>query len=136
MQSFSTGGGLVVAAVIKYADNILKSFATAVSIVTSTIVSMLVFGFMISELFVGGSLLVFVAVGVYSRNEGSGAGAGGSGSGAGAGEESEISMSAVDLGKKRASGISSSSSSDDGSEKDERELVEVDEENVSLLRKR
>eukprot|EP01082_Thalassiosira_pseudonana_P015193 g13711.t1 g13711 contig9:246962-247921(+) len=43
--TLEAGGGLVVAAVIKYADNILKSFATAVSIVTSTIVSMLVFGF-------------------------------------------------------------------------------------------
>ena len=32
-------GGLVVAAVIKYADNILKGFATAVSIVLSSILS-------------------------------------------------------------------------------------------------
>ena len=34
-------GGLVVAAVIKYADNILKGFATAVSIVLSSIFSYL-----------------------------------------------------------------------------------------------
>lgn len=68
--TLEAGGGLVVAAVIKYADNILKSFATAVSIVTSTIVSMWVFGFIVSKLFVQGSLLVFVAIGLYSRNEG------------------------------------------------------------------
>ena len=67
--TLEAGGGLVVAAVIKYADNILKSFATAVSIVTSTVVSMLVFGFLISKLFVGGSLLVFVAIYIYSMSE-------------------------------------------------------------------
>jgi len=67
--SFEAGGGLVVAVVIKYADNILKSFATAVSIVTSTIVSAWVFGFVVSKLFVEGSLLVFVAIGLYSRKD-------------------------------------------------------------------
>ncbi|KAL7492177.1 hypothetical protein ACHAWT_002414 [Skeletonema menzelii] len=68
--ALEAGGGLVVAAVIKYADNILKSFATAVSIVTSTIVSMWVFGFIVSKLFIQGSLLVFIAIGLYSKNEG------------------------------------------------------------------
>lgn len=37
-------GGLVVAAVIKYADNILKGFATAVSIVLSSILSYFLLG--------------------------------------------------------------------------------------------
>ena len=60
---------MVVAAVIKYADNILKSFATAVSIVTSTIVSALVFGFKISFPFVSGCTLVFIAVGMYSKKD-------------------------------------------------------------------
>ena len=32
-------GGLVVAAVVKYADNILKGFATSVSIIVSSLVS-------------------------------------------------------------------------------------------------
>ncbi|KAK1739550.1 nucleotide-sugar transporter [Skeletonema marinoi] len=68
--TLEAGGGLVVAAVIKYADNILKSFATAVSIVTSTIVSMWVFGFIVSKLFIQGCLLVFLAIGLYSRTEG------------------------------------------------------------------
>ena len=38
-------GGLIVAAIIKYADNILKSFAAALSIVGSTIISAWVFDF-------------------------------------------------------------------------------------------
>ena len=67
--ALEAGGGLVVAAVIKYADNILKSFATAVSIVTSTIVSAYVFGFTISGLFVGGCSFVFVAIVLYSRDD-------------------------------------------------------------------
>lgn len=67
--TFEAFGGLVVAIVIKYADNILKSFATAVSIVTSTVVSAWVFGFVISKLFVGGCLCVFVAIGLYSRED-------------------------------------------------------------------
>ena len=67
--TFEAGGGLVVAIVIKYADNILKSFATAVSIVSSTIVSAWLFGFVISKLFVGGCLFVFVAIGMYSRED-------------------------------------------------------------------
>eukprot|EP00579_Thalassiosira_antarctica_P031873 CAMPEP_0201993914 /NCGR_PEP_ID=MMETSP0905-20130828/1931_1 /ASSEMBLY_ACC=CAM_ASM_000554 /TAXON_ID=420261 /ORGANISM="Thalassiosira antarctica, Strain CCMP982" /LENGTH=309 /DNA_ID=CAMNT_0048548793 /DNA_START=440 /DNA_END=1366 /DNA_ORIENTATION=- len=37
--TLQAGGGLVVAAIIKYADNILKSFATAMSIVSSTLIS-------------------------------------------------------------------------------------------------
>ena len=65
--TLEAGGGLVVAVVIKYADNILKSFATAVSIITSTVVSMYVFGFKVSKLFVIGGLLVFVAIRLYSE---------------------------------------------------------------------
>jgi UDP-sugar transporter A1/2/3 len=67
--ALEAGGGLVVAAVIKYADNILKSFATSVSIVTSTIVSAWVFGFTISRLFVGGCVLVFVSSVMYARDD-------------------------------------------------------------------
>ncbi|KAL9181728.1 hypothetical protein ACHAXT_012071 [Thalassiosira profunda] len=67
--TLEAGGGLVVAAVIKYADNILKSFATAVSILTSTIVSAVIFGFVITKLFVAGCVLVFIAIGLYSRKD-------------------------------------------------------------------
>jgi len=71
--TLEAGGGLVVAVVIKYADNILKSFGTAVSIITSTIVSAWIFGFVISKLFVEGCLLVFIAIGLYSKKEASAA---------------------------------------------------------------
>ncbi|KAL3809092.1 hypothetical protein ACHAXA_010613 [Cyclostephanos tholiformis] len=67
--ALEAGGGLVVAAVIKYVDNILKSFAMAVSIVTSTIVSAYVFGFTISGLFVGGCTFVFAAIVLYSHDD-------------------------------------------------------------------
>jgi len=59
-------GGIVVGLVIKYADTILKNFATAVSIVTSTAVSYFVFGFRISSLFVLGSSMVIAAVWLYT----------------------------------------------------------------------
>ena len=65
--ALEAGGGLVVAVVIKYADNILKSFATAVSIITSTLVTMFFFDFKVSRLFVLGGLLVFVAIRLYSQ---------------------------------------------------------------------
>ena len=52
---------------MRYADNILKSFATAVSIITSTIVSMYAFEFKVSKLFVIGGILVFIAIRLYSQ---------------------------------------------------------------------
>lgn len=66
-------GGLVVAATIKYADNILKNFASASSIVTSALFSALVFGFQISRLFLVSSLLVFISMWVYTKEKGGGA---------------------------------------------------------------
>jgi len=67
--TLQAGGGLVVAAIIKYADNILKSFATAMSIVSSTLISAWVFDFSISSLFVVGCLIQFTAIWLYSRKE-------------------------------------------------------------------
>mmetsp|Transcript_21562 Transcript_21562/g.46901 ORF Transcript_21562/g.46901 Transcript_21562/m.46901 type:complete len:452 (-) Transcript_21562:333-1688(-) len=60
-------GGLTVAAIIKYADNILKSFAAAMSIVGSTIISAWVFGFSISKLFAWGCLLQIISIWLYAR---------------------------------------------------------------------
>ena len=60
-------GGLIVAAIIKYADNILKSFAAAMSIVGSTIISAWVFDFSISKLFAWGCLLQFISIYLYAR---------------------------------------------------------------------
>lgn len=61
-------GGIVVAVVIKYTDNILKNFGTAISIVTSTLVSSAVMGFSVTPSFVLGTTLVLFAVALYQRN--------------------------------------------------------------------
>jgi len=61
-------GGLVVAAVMKYADNILKGFATSVSIVLSSIISYFFLAdFHPSLLFLIGAFLVLVATFMYSK---------------------------------------------------------------------
>ena len=59
-------GGLLVAVVVKYADNILKGFATSISIILSTIVATYLFNFEITLLFVFGAGLVIWAVYLYS----------------------------------------------------------------------
>lgn len=59
-------GGLVVAAVLKYADNILKCFGNAMSIVFSCLVSWVVIGdFFPSPLFCMGTCLVLLATYLY-----------------------------------------------------------------------
>ena len=62
MQTF---GGLLVGIVVKYADNILKGFAAAVSIVVSCIVSVYLFQFNLSLPFVSGAGLVMLATYLY-----------------------------------------------------------------------
>uniref|UniRef100_A0AC34QKJ4 UDP-galactose transporter n=1 Tax=Panagrolaimus sp. JU765 TaxID=591449 RepID=A0AC34QKJ4_9BILA len=59
-------GGLVVAVVIKYADNILKAFATSIAIIVGTIASIFFFGYWPQLLFVAGATLVISAVVIYS----------------------------------------------------------------------
>lgn len=59
-------GGLLVAVVVKYADNILKGFATSLSIVVSTVTSVYLFGFHVDLVFAGGAGLVMGAVYMYS----------------------------------------------------------------------
>lgn len=61
------GGGLVVAVVVKYTDNIRKSFAAAVSIIMSCIMSMFLFDFHPNLKFVVGASLVCASVFMYSR---------------------------------------------------------------------
>lgn len=60
-------GGLVVAVVVKYADNIRKSFATAVSIIISCIMSTFLFDFHPNGVFVLGVMCVCASVFIYSR---------------------------------------------------------------------
>ncbi|KAF1742278.1 hypothetical protein MXB_4988 [Myxobolus squamalis] len=59
-------GGLVVAVVVKYADNILKGFATSVAIILSAILSYFLFSFSITFLFTLGASLVISSVLIYS----------------------------------------------------------------------
>jgi UDP-sugar transporter A1/2/3 len=59
-------GGLVVAVVIKYADNILKAFATSVSIILASIATILILSVLPEPLFVVGATLVIAAVVLYS----------------------------------------------------------------------
>ncbi len=64
LQAF---GGLVIAAVIKYADNILKSFATSLSIILTYVMSVLV-GLenpRLSAAFLAGTALVIAATFLY-----------------------------------------------------------------------
>lgn len=58
-------GGLLIAAVIKYADNILKAFATSVSILVVSLVSAAFFGFELSPLFFLGGAGVVYAIFLY-----------------------------------------------------------------------
>ena len=61
------GGGLLVGFVLKYADAMLKTFATAISIVTSVLLSTVLLGFWPSSaLFPLGALTVVVASALYT----------------------------------------------------------------------
>lgn len=61
------GGGLLVAAVIKYADNVLKGLATGVSVVLSSGLSMLLFSTPLGMKFVIGGCLILTAVWFFSN---------------------------------------------------------------------
>ncbi|TRM57601.1 nucleotide-sugar transporter-domain-containing protein [Schizophyllum amplum] len=60
-------GGLVTAMVIKYSDNILKGFATSLSIVISFMASVALFDFHLTFTFVLGSSVVLVATWLYNQ---------------------------------------------------------------------
>ncbi|XP_062247003.1 UDP-galactose translocator [Platichthys flesus] len=67
-------GGLLVAVVVKYADNILKGFATSFSIIVSTVMSIYLFSFHVDMLFTVGAGLVIGAVYMYSLPKAPGGG--------------------------------------------------------------
>ena len=60
-------GGILVAAVIKYADNIVKGFATSIALVVSFIGSIFIFGYSPTLYFICGLVLVGVSTFMYSR---------------------------------------------------------------------
>nr|XP_014276671.1 UDP-N-acetylglucosamine transporter isoform X2 [Halyomorpha halys]XP_014276672.1 UDP-N-acetylglucosamine transporter isoform X2 [Halyomorpha halys]XP_014276674.1 UDP-N-acetylglucosamine transporter isoform X2 [Halyomorpha halys] len=60
-------GGMVVALVVKYADNILKGFATSLAIIISCLASVYLFNFRITVLFTIGVVLVIGSIFLYSK---------------------------------------------------------------------
>ena len=60
-------GGLIVAVVVKFADNILKGFATSLSIIISCIAAVFLFRFTITVNFTIGAALVMVAIYLYGK---------------------------------------------------------------------
>ena len=61
-------GGLMVAVTVKYADNILKCFATTGAIVLSCAASMFLFDFTLTFKFIFGTCLVISAVYMYTKS--------------------------------------------------------------------
>lgn len=59
-------GGLIVAMVVKYADNILKGFATSLAIVISCLASVYLFNFQVTGQFTLGAAFVIFSVFLYS----------------------------------------------------------------------
>jgi len=59
-------GGLLVAATMKYADNIAKCFATAIAIVSGTILSVPIFDFQLAPIFGIGATCTVIASSLYS----------------------------------------------------------------------
>ncbi|XP_029032435.1 UDP-N-acetylglucosamine transporter isoform X4 [Osmia bicornis bicornis] len=59
------GGGLIVAMVVKYADNILKGFATSLAIIISCIASIYLFDFKLTLQFSLGAVLVICSIFMY-----------------------------------------------------------------------
>ena len=60
-------GGLIVAVVVKYADNILKGFAASISIISSCVLSIFFFDFKPNAEFLVGAVLVNVSMYLYSQ---------------------------------------------------------------------
>jgi len=60
-------GGLITALVIKFSDNIIKGFATSISIVLSFLASVILFNFRITPAFVIGALTVMAATWMYNQ---------------------------------------------------------------------
>ncbi|GKY91905.1 hypothetical protein MPSEU_000162100 [Mayamaea pseudoterrestris] len=67
LVGLQAGGGMLVAAVIKYADNVLKGMATGVSIIVATAFSTVLFGTPLSSQFVVGASLILLGVYYFSN---------------------------------------------------------------------
>jgi len=60
-------GGILVAVVVKYADNILKGFATSSAIVISCVVSVYLFDVTLSVQFIIGTVFVMLSIYLYAK---------------------------------------------------------------------
>lgn len=67
LVGLQAGGGLLVAAVIKYADNVLKGLATGVSVVSSSLFSMFIFGTPLGGQFFAGATMILTSVYLFSN---------------------------------------------------------------------
>jgi len=65
LVALNATGGLLVAVVVKYADNILKGFACSLAIIISCVVSVYAFGFQLSLQFCAGAAFVIASVFLY-----------------------------------------------------------------------
>ena len=68
LLGLQAGGGLLVAAVMKYADNVLKGLATGVSVVVSSVGSGLLFGTPINTYFSIGAATILCSVYLFSND--------------------------------------------------------------------
>jgi UDP-sugar transporter A1/2/3 len=59
-------GGLIVAGVLKYADSVLKGYATAISVIMTGVLSMVLFGTELHAVYFLGIVNVVVAVLLYN----------------------------------------------------------------------
>jgi len=62
-------GGLIVAGVLKYADSVLKGYATAISVIFTGVLSMLIFGTQLGAIYFMGIANVVVAVVLYNGKD-------------------------------------------------------------------
>ena len=67
LVGLQAGGGLLVAAVIKYADNVLKGLATGVSVVFATLLSTVLFETRLSAQFALGASVILCSVFSFSN---------------------------------------------------------------------
>ena len=61
----NAAGGLVVAVVVKYGDNVLKNFTTSCSVILGTIISVFLFDFHLTAQFAWGATLVMFSAYIY-----------------------------------------------------------------------
>ncbi|ORY12867.1 nucleotide-sugar transporter-domain-containing protein [Clohesyomyces aquaticus] len=67
--TFQALGGVVVAMVINYADNIAKNFATSISIIISFLASVIFFNFAITPSYLIGTMVVLFATYLYTNQD-------------------------------------------------------------------